>query len=141
VGADAVARIGFSAERFSDGPSWERLTVVRAPDPAQSPAPYFGPLPTDYSDRTPLIGHVVVVSGLGLHQVTACTLDGTIFSMSNRPADSFTMLIPTALEPGLKDLVMTGLAGKLSAQGAFTVLRTIPAIINDTSAASKTSAG
>ena len=112
-----------------------------AVDAPVQPNPYTGPLPSNYSDRTPSIGDEVVVSGKRLNLVTSCTIDGVTAVMSNHSADSFTIEIPAGLEPGPKDLVMTGPAGKLTAQGAFTVQQTIPAITNETPTASKTNAG
>jgi type IV secretory pathway VirB3-like protein len=141
VGAEAVAKIGFSAEGFGDGPTWERLTVVRAPAPAPAPAaPYSGPLPTNYSDRTSSIGDEVVVSGLRLNLVTSLTIDGVAVVMSNQSADTFTIVIPAGLEPGLKDLVISSTAGKLTAQGAFTVESKL-VITESPAVASKVNAG
>jgi uncharacterized repeat protein (TIGR02543 family) len=109
-------------------------------DPA-APAPYSGPIPTNYSDRTPSIGDEVVVSGLRLNLVSSCTIDGVTAVMSNQSADSFTIVMPEGLEPGLKDLVMTGPAGKLTAQGALTIRQSISAIINEASVPSKVNSG
>jgi ubiquitin len=106
-----------------------------------SPAPYNGPLPTGYSNTNPSIGDQVVVSGLRLNLVTSCTIDGVTAVMSNQSADSFTIMIPEGVTSGLKDLVMTGPAGKLTAQGALTVQESIPAIINEALVSSKLNAG
>jgi hypothetical protein len=92
-----------------------------APTPT-TPAPYTGPLPINYSDRTPLIGAEVTISGLRLNLVTSCTVDGVDVEISNKSADSFVIVIPEGLESGLKDLVMFGPFGKLTAQDAFTVV-------------------
>jgi hypothetical protein len=143
VAAEAVAKIGFSAEGFGDGPTWERLTVVRAPAPTPdpAPAPYSGPIPTNYSDKTPSIGDEVTISGLRLNLVTSCTIDGVTAVMSNQSADSFIIVIPIGISSGLKDLVMTGPAGKLTAQGALTIKESIPEIIIEASVPSKVNAG
>ena len=143
VAAEAVAKIGFSAEGFGDGPTWERLTVVRAPAPTPdpAPAPYSGPIPTNYSDKTPSIGDEVTISGLRLNLVTSCTIDGVTAVMSNQSADSFIIVIPIGISSGLKDLVMTGPGGKLTAQGALTIKESIPEIIIEASVPSKVNAG
>ena len=112
-----------------------------APAPAPAPAPYSGPIPTNYSDRTPSIGDDVIISGLRMNLVTSCTIDGVTAVMSNQSADSFTIVIPIGITSGLKDLVMTGPAGKLTAQGAVTVQQIIPAIINEALVSSKLNAG
>ena len=106
-----------------------------------TPAPYTGSLPTGYSNTTPSIGDEVVVSGLRLNLVTSLTIDGVTAVMSNQSADSFTIVIPEGVTSGLKDLVMTGPAGKLTAQGALTVQESIPTIINEALVSSKVNAG
>jgi len=108
---------------------------------APAPAPYSGPLPTNYSDRTPSIGDEVIISGLRLNLVTSLTIDGVTAVISNQSADSFTIMIPEGVTSGLKDLVMTGPAGKLTAQGAVTIQESIPAIINEAAVSSKVNAG
>ena len=109
--------------------------------PAPAPAPYSGPIPTNYSDKTPSVGDEVIISGLRMNLVTSCTIDGVTAVMSNQSADSFTIVIPIGISSGLKDLVMTGPAGKLNAQGALTVQQIIPAIINEALVLSKLNAG
>jgi len=104
-------------------------------------APYTGPLPTGYSNTNPSIGDQVVVSGLRLNLVSSCTIDGVTAVMSNQSADSFTIVIPEGVTSGLKDLVMTGPAGKLTAQGALTIQQSIPAIIDEAPLSSKLNAG
>ena len=111
-----------------------------APDPV-APAPYSGPLPTNYSDKTPSIGDEVIISGRRMNLVTSLTIDGVTAVMSNQSADSFTIVIPEGITSGLKDLVMTGPAGKLTAQGAVTVQESIPAIIDEVPVSSKVNAG
>jgi ELWxxDGT repeat protein len=113
-------------------------TVVAAPAAA---APYTGPIPTNYSDRTLGVGDQVTVRGVRLNLVTSCTIDGVTAVMSNQSADSFTITIPNGITSGLKDLVMTGPAGKLTAQGALTIQQSSPAIINEASVSSKVNAG
>ena len=108
---------------------------------APAPAPYTGPLPTNYSDRTPSIGDEVIISGLRLNLVTSLTIDGVTAVISNKSLDSLTIVIPIGITAGLKDLVMTGPAGKLTAQGALTVQESIPAIINEALVSSKLNAG
>ena len=76
-----------------------------------------------------------------MNLVTSCTIDGVTAVMSNQSADSFTIVIPIGITSGLKDLVMTGPAGKLTAQGAVTVQESIPAIINEALVSSKLNAG
>ena len=93
-------------------------TVVAAPAAA---APYTGPIPTNYSDRTLGVGDQVTVRGVRLNLVTSCTIDGVTAVMSNQSADSFTIVIPAGLEPGLKNLVITSSAGTLTVQDALTV--------------------
>ncbi|MBT5398121.1 MAG: hypothetical protein HOL26_02950, partial [Micrococcales bacterium] len=114
------------------------ITTQAAP---AAPAPYSGPLPTNYSDRTPSIGDEVIISGRRMNLVTSCTIDGVTAVMSNQSADSFTIVIPIGITSGLKDLVMTGPAGKLTAQGAVTIQESIPAIINEAAVSSKVNAG
>jgi hypothetical protein len=116
-------------------------TLADANAAPAAPAPYSGPLPTNYSDRTPSIGDEVVVSGLRLNLVTSCTIDGVTAVMSNQSADSFTIMIPEGVTSGLKDLVMTGPAGKLTAQGAWTIQESIPEIIIEAAVPSKVNAG
>ena len=111
-----------------------------APDPV-APAPYSGPLPTNYSDKTPSIGDEVIISGRRMNLVTSLTIDGGTAVMSNQSPDSFTIVIPEGITSGLKDLVMTGPAGKLTAQGAVTVQESIPAIIDEVPVSSKVNAG
>ena len=76
-----------------------------------------------------------------MNLVTSCTIDGVTAVMSNQSADSFTIVIPIGITSGLKDLVMTGPAGKLTAQGAVTIQESIPAIINEAAVSSKVNAG
>ena len=97
------------------------FTVSSASIAAPASAPYTGPLLTVYSNTNPSIGDQVVVSGLRLNLVSSCTIDGVTAVMSNQSADSFTIVIPAGLEPGLKDLVITSSAGTLTFQDAFTV--------------------
>ena len=61
--------------------------------------------------------------------------------MSNQSADSFTIVIPIGVTSGLKDLVMTGPAGKLTAQGALTIQESIPEIIIEAPVSSRLNAG
>ena len=112
-----------------------------APAPAPAPAPYSGPTPTNYSDKTPSIGDEVIISGLRMNLVTSLTIDGIDVPISNKSLDSFTIVIPIGISSGLKDLVMTGPAGKLNAQGALTIQQIIPAIINEALVSSKLNAG
>ena len=117
------------------------FTVSSTPTAAAAAAPYTGPLPTGYSNTNPSIGDQVVVSGLRLNLVSSCTIDGVTAVMSNQSADSFTIVIPAGLEPGLKDLVISSTAGRLTAQGAFTIQQSIPEIIIVASVPSKVNAG
>ena len=144
VETDAVANIGFAATGFGEDITWNGLILVRAagaPAPAPAPAPYSGPIPTNYSDRTPSIGDEVIISGLRMNLVTSLTIDGIDVPISNKSLDSFTIVIPIGISSGLKDLVMTGPAGKLTAQGALTIQQIIPAIINEALVSSKLNAG
>ena len=109
--------------------------------PAPAPAPYSGPTPTNYSDKTPSVGDEVIISGLRMNLVTSLTIDGIDVPISNKSLDSFTIVIPIGISSGLKDLVMTGPAGKLTAQGALTIQQIIPAIINEALVSSKLNAG
>ena len=119
----SVANIGARATGFGEGSTWEGLTIVRAgaAAPAAAPTPYSGALPGKYSDKTPKIGEQVTISGQRLDQVDSCTIDGLEVEISSQSATGLTIVIPVGLEPGLKDLVMVGAFGKLTAQGAFTV--------------------
>jgi hypothetical protein len=76
-----------------------------------------------------------------MNLVTSCTIDGVTAVISNQSTDSFNIVIPTGITSGLKDLVMTGPAGKLTAQGALTIQQSIPAIINEASVPSKVNSG
>ena len=120
------------------------LTFSAPEDPAPaawSPAPYSGPLVTDYSDKTPAIGDEVVVSGRRLNLVTSCWVDGIEVAMSDQSAVSFTIVIPLGVEPGLRDLMISSSLGTLTAQGAFTV-EAKPAVIEESSPVlSKVNAG
>jgi hypothetical protein len=116
---NGFAHIDADAEGFGEtGDTWEGLTIVRA---SGTPAPYSGALPSEYSDRTPKIGDEVTISGADLDQVTSCTIDGVEVEISSQSATGLTIVIPEGLKPGLKDLVMVGAFGKLTAQGALTV--------------------
>ena len=84
-------------------------------------APYTGPLLTGYSDRTPQIGDEVVVTGLRLNLVTSCAIEGIEVAISNQSEGSFTILIPSGVEPGLKSLVIYSSAGALTVQDALNV--------------------
>jgi ubiquitin len=86
-----------------------------------APAAYYGPIPTNYSDRTPSIGYEVVVSGLRLNLVTSLSIDGLTAEISNQSEDNFNITVPAGLKPGLKDLVISSSAGTLTAQGAFSI--------------------
>ena len=90
-------------------------------DPLPTPVPYSGPLPTNYSNRTPTVGGQVIISGLRLDLVASCTIDGLAAEVSGQTANNITIVIPEGLEPGLKNLVFTSSVGTLTAQGAFTV--------------------
>jgi len=85
------------------------------------PAPYAGPLLNTYSDRNPSIGDEVIISGLRLNLVTFCTIDGIDVPISNKSSEGFTIAIPSGLQPGLKDLVITSSVGTLTVQDALTV--------------------
>ncbi len=76
-----------------------------------------------------------------MNLVTSCTIDGVTAVVSNQSADSFTIVIPEGITSGLKDLVMTGPAGKLTAQGALTIQESIPEIIIEAAVPSKVNAG
>jgi hypothetical protein len=76
-----------------------------------------------------------------MNLVTSCTIDGVNAVMSNQSADSFIIVIPIGISSGLKDLVMTGPGGKLTAQGALTIKESIPEIIIEASVPSKVNAG
>ena len=124
--ASAVANVGSLAEGFGDGQTWAGLTIARAsatPSPAAvtEPALYSGPLLTNYSDRTPLIGDEVKITGIRLNLVISCTIDGIDAAISNQSADSFTIVIPSGIESGLKNLVIASSAGTLTVQDALTV--------------------
>ena len=120
AGAKAFVSPSF-ADSFGSGQTWNGLELAFLPATPVAPTPYSGALPSDYSDRTPRIGDVVTISGQRLDQVTSGTIDGVEVQISNKSAVSFTIFIPEGLEPGLKDLVLFGTFGKLTAQGAFTV--------------------
>jgi hypothetical protein len=87
------------------------------------------------------MGEEVTIMGERLHLVDICTIDGLAVQISNQSADSFTIVIPAGLEPGLKDLVMTGPSGKLTAQGALTIQQPKVEIISEALVSSKLNAG
>ena len=97
-----------------------RVFLLAYSGPAAS-APYTGPLLTGYSDRTPQIGDEVVVTGLRLNLVTSCAIEGIEVAISNQSEGSFTILIPSGVEPGLKSLVVYSSAGALTVQDALNV--------------------
>lgn len=99
------------------------IPPMPTPDPAPAPAPtpYFGPLPTSYSDVTPAVGDELTIYGLRLSTITSCTIDGISAAISNLSADSFTITIPDGTTTGLKNLVIASSHGILTDQGAFTV--------------------
>ena len=108
---------GYSSPLFAIQPA----PVAAAPAPPPPPTPYYGPIPTSYSDRTPAVGDEVTISGLRLSTITSCTIDGVGAVISNLSADSFTITIPDGTTTGLKNLVISSSYGILTAQGAFTV--------------------
>jgi ELWxxDGT repeat protein len=111
-------------ELWGFGHSVDGSDVAPSASPTPTPAtqsPYSGPLPGNYSDRTPSIGDEVTISGPRLDQVTSCTIDGVEVEISSQSSTGLTIVIPEGLEPGLKDLVMVGTFGKITSQGAFTV--------------------
>ena len=110
----SLPQFGYSA------PLFRLLPVPVAAAPA-APAPYMGPLPMGYSDRTPSVGDPVAVSGLRLSTVTSCTIDGIEAEVSSVSATGFTLVVPAGVEPGLKNLVISSAYGRLIAQGAITV--------------------
>ena len=110
----SLPQFGYSA------PLFRLLPVPVAAAPA-APAPYMGPLPMGYSDRTPSVGDPVAVSGLRLSTVTSCTIDGIEAQISSLSATGFTLVVPAGVEPGLKNLVISSAYGRLIAQGAITV--------------------
>ena len=110
----SLPQFGYSA------PLFRLLPVPVAAAPA-APAPYMGPLPMGYSDRTPSVGDPVAVSGLRLSTVTSCTIDGIEAQISSLSATGFTIVVPAGVEPGLKNLVISSAYGRLIAQGAITV--------------------
>ena len=110
----SLPQFGYSA------PLFRLLPVPVAAAPA-APAPYMGPLPMGYSDRTPSVGDPVAVSGFRLSTVTSCTIDGIEAQISSVSATGFTLVVPAGVEPGLKNLVISSAYGRLIAQGAITV--------------------
>jgi hypothetical protein len=88
---------------------------------APTPAPYRGPAPSAYSVTQPSPGDEVVISGKRMNLVSSCTVDGVELTITDQSADSLTIEIPETMKAGLKDLVMTGSAGKLTVIGAFSV--------------------
>ena len=167
IGPNPIANIGYAATGFGRGP-WNGLQLVRAADASSSPiadassspiadassspiadseptppapAPYAGPLPSNYSNSTPSIGEEVTITGERLNLVDTCTIDGIAVQISNQSADSFTIVIPAGLEPGLKDLVMTGPSGKLTAQGALTIQQPKVEITSEALVLTKLNAG
>jgi hypothetical protein len=191
IGPNPIAKIGFLATGFGEGPTWEGLTISRSADASPTaeprgvgggqfsdlslspiadassspiadassspiadassspiadseptpPAPYAGPLPSKYSPSTPSIGEEVTIMGERLNLVDTCTIDGIAVQISNQSADSFTIVIPAGLEPGLKDLVMTGPSGKLTAQGALTIQQPKVEITSEALVLTKLNAG
>jgi hypothetical protein len=137
AGASSTVTVTVSRQYYANGTTAGTASALEAPPPP----PYSGPIPTNYSDRTPSIGDEVTISGLRLNLVTSCTIDGVTAVMSNQSADSFTIVIPAGLEPGLKDLVISSTAGRLTARGAFTIQQSIPEIIIEASVSSKVNAG
>ena len=120
-----IAASGGTAITFPYAPSVDITIyaqwVSATPPTPRASEPFAGPLLTTYSDRTPAIGDEVMISGLRLNLVTSCTIDGVTAVMSNHSADSFTIVLPAGLKPGLKDLVITSSAGVLTVQDALTV--------------------
>ena len=87
--------------------------------PAPAPAPYTGPLPTNYSDRTPSIGDEVIISGLRLNLVTSLTIDGIDVPISNKSLDSFTIVIPDRHYIGTKRPSDDWTSWKTECSGSF----------------------
>ena len=117
------SRIAIGAPTYSGAGSYSghvRVFLLAYSVPVAS-APYTGPLLTGYSDRAPQIGDEVVVTGLRLHLVTSCTIDGIEVAISNQSEGSFTIAIPSGVEPGLKSLVISSSAGALTVQDVLNV--------------------
>ena len=119
--------------------SYTRVVLQwRAPT---APAPYAGPLPTGYSDRSPGVGDSVNVSGLRLSSVVSCSIDGIQAEVTSVSADSFTFIVPEGVVPGLKNLVIFSDYGRLTAQDAFTVTAKPAVPANPVVSAGKLNAG
>ena len=99
-------------------------------------APYTGPLPTDYSDKTPYVGEEVVVTGYRLHTISAVAIDGIEVPITKQAEGAFTIVIPAGIKPGVKDLVISSPAGNLIAQEAFSVESRPAAVLTKTNAGS-----
>ena len=119
--------------------SYTRVVLQwRAPT---APAPYAGPLPTGYSDRSPGVGDSVNVSGLLLSSVVSCSIDGIQAEVTSVSADSFTFIVPEGVVPGLKNLVIFSDYGRLTAQEALTVTAKLVVPANPVVSAGKLNAG
>ena len=98
-----------------------------APDSAVDSAPlqYFGPMPSQYSDRKPSIGDEVRITGKRLHLVDSVSFDGLSLAITDQAEESLTILIPESASLGLKDLVMTGAFGRLTVLSALTITNSL----------------
>lgn len=123
-----------AAEPVSSEPQPEEAAPV-------APVSYGGPLPTNYSNNTPHTGEEVIITGRRLNLVASCSIDGVDVRITNQSPESITILIPSSIQSGLKDLVMIGPAGKLTAIGAFTVQEPREGVTTEALASTKVNSG
>ena len=86
-----------------------------------TPDPYTGPMPTHYSDRQPSLGDEIRITGKRLSLVDSVSIDGLNLTILTQSEESLTVLIPETAAAGLKDLVMTGVFGRLTVVSALSI--------------------
>jgi hypothetical protein len=89
---------------------------------ASAPSSNSGPLILSVSPRSVATGGNVSVSGARLSGVTSVTIDGQQVAISNLTASGFDLLIPSGLQPGVKDLVVVSSHGRMTIQAALTIV-------------------
>jgi hypothetical protein len=82
---------------------------------------YSGPLVSSVSNRSPMPGERVVISGQRLNLVTGASVGGKSISLTPVAGGALAFVFPDGLAAGTLDLVLRSSAGQLTVQGLFTV--------------------
>lgn len=99
----------------------EAAEPVVTSSPSSSPAPYVGPLVTNFTPQA-TIGERVFVTGSRLSTVTSVNIDGVSIKVTDATENGFSFLLPAELSPGQKAITVVSAFGSLTSQGVLTVL-------------------